>query len=193
MINETNNVQHSEIWLFESSCCKMLDSKTSLLPWEPFKKCQLSLQQRNKLESKSRSLFVTFICTRMHMHGHRQGDNELPTPAAASMPVRWFTVHQEMGRCSCKFWARAGAWFVSWTSRTKMFRSTFFLFRRKLQKSQAVLAETSFTSEPTSKVKDEHCGISAMHIMTEGSEHYWRLGNTRWRSLTMCTANGPSF
>lgn len=47
-----------------------------------------------------------------------------------------------------------------------------FLFRRKLQKSQAVLAETSFTSEPTSKVKDEHCGISVMHIMTEGSEHY---------------------
>lgn len=68
-----------------------------------------------------------------------------------------------------------------------------FLFRRKLQKSQAVLAETSFTSEPTSKVKDEHCGISVMHIMTEGSEHYWRLGNARWRSLTMCTANGPSW
>lgn len=157
------------------------------------KSASYSLQQRNKLESKSRSLFVTFICTRMHMHAHRQGDNELPTPAAASMPVRWFTVHQEMGRCSCKFWARAGAWFVSWTSRTKMFRSTFFLFRRKLQKSQAVLAETSFTSEPTSKVKDEHCGISVMHIMTEGSEHYWRLGNARWRSLTMCTANGPSW
>lgn len=35
-----------------------------------------------------------------------------------------------------------------------------------------LFAETSFTSEPTSKVKDEHCGISVMHIMTEGSEHY---------------------
>lgn len=91
------------------------------------KSASYSLQQRNKLESKSRSLFVTFICTRMHMHAHRQGDNELPTPAAASMPVRWFTVHQEMGRCSCKFWARAGAWFVSWTSWTKMFRGTFFI------------------------------------------------------------------
>lgn len=100
------------------------------------KSASYSLQQRNKLESKSRSLFVTFICTRMHMHAHRQGDNELPTPAAASMPVRWFTVHQEMGRCSCKFWARAGAWFVSWTSWTKMFRGTFFYLGENCKKAR---------------------------------------------------------
>lgn len=98
-----------------------------------------SLQQRNKLESKSRSLFVTFICTRMHMHAHRQGDNELPTPAAALMPLRWFTLHEEMCRCSCKFWARAGAWFVSWTSQTKMFRGTFFIWEKIAKKPGCAL------------------------------------------------------